>query len=330
MYKMKIGLIGCGGIARVHVEKLKMIKEIQIVAFSDIEEERVKLFVKEYGGRSYKDWHEMLDKEDLDIVYCCLPPFAHTDEVMVAAEKGVHIFIEKPIALNMKLARQMVKSIEKNDVKSQVGYCIRFEYALEEAKKLIESGEAGKPGLIHGLYWCNFIGNGWWRDRNLSGGQVTEQATHIYDALRYLCGDVEEVYGQMNRLFWTNVPDLTNEDISSTTVKFKSGALGSITSTTWGPSNQWLFRWMMAAKNYTMYSENTSTLTLYSTSTPEKCITHSQKKDRFLLESKDLINAVINDKKTRIPIQEGAKSLEFTLAVRKSMETGVPVKLPLL
>jgi len=328
MRRLKIGMIGCGGIAGLHAEKLRSIEEANMVAFADIIKEKAEAFSKRYGGRVYTDWREMLDKESLDIVYICLPPFAHSDEVMVSAEKGIHIFIEKPIALNMKLAWEMVRAVEKNDVKSQVGYCLRFSYAIDKAKRLIESGEAGKIGLAVGWYWCHFLGGAWWRDKSKSGGQIVEQSTHLYDAFRYLCGEVEEVYGQMDRRFWTDVPDITVEDVSNTTFRFKSGAIGSISATTWGAASQWWFRWLMATEKFTMHSDDRNTLSLYSTE-KNKVIRESEERDVYLLESKDLIQAIFNDDETRTPIREGAKTLEFTLAARKSMETGKPVKLPL-
>ena len=329
MDKRRIGVIGCGGIAGVHVRRLSNIGEAKLEAFADIVKGKAEAFSAQYGGRVYTDWREMLDKEELDIVYICLPPFAHRDEVMVAAEKGINIFIEKPIALNMKLAREMVRAVEKYDVKSQVGYCNRFGAGIEKAKHLIQSGEAGDVGLGLGWYWCHFLGGPWWRDREKSGGQIVEQSTHLYDVLRYLCGDVEVVYGHMNKKFWVDVPDLTSEDVSSSTFKFRSGAVGAIVATTWGVPNQWWFRWLIAAKNYTLESSGSNSLTLYTTTTPLKTQTISEDRDIYLLEAKDLVQAILEDGGTRIPIGEGAKTLEFTLAARKSMETGQPVRLPL-
>jgi predicted dehydrogenase len=327
--RLNIGFIGCGGIASVHAERLKTLEEARMAAFSDIVEDRAKAMAVKYGGKYYVDWREMLEKESLDIVYICLPPFAHSDEVAVAAERGINIFIEKPIALNMKAAREMVRAVEKAGVKSQVGYNCRFGYAVEEAKKLIDSGEAGGVGIAVGMYWCNFIRRDWWIDKGKSGGQIVEQSTHLFDALRYMCGEVEVVYGQMNRVFWTSIPEMTIEDVSSTTFKFKSGAVGAVAATIWGAYAQWWFKWWIAAKNYTFESKDVNTLTLYSTSPPAKTRTVSESRDTYLLEAKDLIRAVLEDKETRTPIEEGAKTLEFTLAAVKSMETGKPVTLPL-
>ena len=82
MKKLKVGMIGCGEIARVHVKRLRSINEISIVAFADIVKGKAELFSERYGGRAYTDWHDMLNKEDLDIVYICIPPFAHSDEAV--------------------------------------------------------------------------------------------------------------------------------------------------------------------------------------------------------------------------------------------------------
>ena len=328
MKKLMAGMIGCGGIARTHAERLKAIKEAEIAAFADVIKEKAEVFSKYYGGRAYADWREMLEKEKLDILYVCLPPFAHSDEVEVAAENGIHIFIEKPIALNMKSAWNMVRAVEKNDVKSQVGYCVRFGYAVERIKDLIDAGEAGEVGLAVGWYWCHFLGRDWWKDRSRSGGQIVEQSTHLYDVFRYLCGDVEEIYGHMNRIFWTDISDMTVEDVNCTIFRFKSGAIGSISATTWGAASQWWLRWLMATRKYTLYAEDANTLSIYSTER-RRLVKEWDKRDVYLLESKDLIRAIINDDETRTPIREGAKTLELTLAARRSMEMGRPVRLPL-
>jgi len=151
----------------------------------------------------------------------------------------------------------------------------------------------------------------------------------LYDIFRYLCGEVEVVYGHMNKKFWVDIQDLTVENVNSSTFKFKSGAVGAIVATTWGIPNQWWIRWLMATKKYTMESSNYNTLTFSTTKKPVKTQMISEERDVYLLEAKDLIRAVLEDKETRTPIEEGAKTLEFTLAAKKSMEIDQPVNLPL-
>ena len=93
-----VGFIGSGGIARSHTKALAQLGDVDFVAFCDIVEERARSYCKEYGGRSYADFREMFDAEEMDAVYICLPPFAHGNEVELAAERGIHVFIQKPIA----------------------------------------------------------------------------------------------------------------------------------------------------------------------------------------------------------------------------------------
>jgi len=331
MKKLNIGFIGCGGIARTHANALRSDERINFVAFCDIVPEKAKHFASTYGGKPYTDYREMLEKEKLDAVFICLPPFAHKDEVMLAAEKGIHIFIEKPIALDIKLAREMVRAVEKAGVKSQVGYQLRFAAGIERAKKLIEKGEVGQIGLVLGEYLCRFIRKDWWIDKSKSGGQIVEQATHLYDAIRWLCGDVERVYGEMNRVFYTDIPNMTIEDVSSVVLRFKSGAVGAIVASIGAVRDQWWFRWKIVGWHATLESKDPHSLRVYW-STKEHLVIEEYSeigRDPIKLEHNDFINAILYDKETRTPISEGAKTLELTLAAMKAMETHTVISLPL-
>jgi len=329
--KFRIGMIGCGGIAGAHVSRLSKMQDVQFVAFCDVVREKAQAFASQFGGNVYEDFHKMIGAEKLDVVYICLPPFAHTDEVQVAAERGFNVFIEKPIALTMRLADDMARAVSKSGVRSQVGYLLRFGAGVERAKELIESGRAGDISIVQGRYFCNFIGGPWWRDRTKSGGQLVEQSTHLYDSIRYLCGDVERIYTEMGKRFWVDVPDMTSEDASSTVLRFKSGAMGSIAATTGAYSgDRWVTGWTIAAKNLTLEFDNANSLTIHSTSRPPTTETiNAPDRDMFVLETRNLFDCIATGKETRTPIQEGAKTLELTLAAVESAEKGAPMWLPL-
>jgi predicted dehydrogenase len=329
--KFRVGFIGCGGIAGAHVSRLSKMQDVQFAAFCDVVKDKAQAFSSKLGGNVYEDFHKMIAAEKIDIVWICLPPFAHTDEVQVAAEKGIHVFIEKPIALTMKLADTMVRAVREAGVRSQVGYLLRFGAGVERAKEVIESGRAGDISLVQGRYLCNFIGGPWWRDRTKSGGQLVEQSTHLYDTVRYLCGDVERIYAEMGKRFWTDVPDMTSEDTSSTVLRFRNGAMGSLTATTGAYSgDRWVTSWIIAAKNFTFEFENANSLTIHSTSKPPTTETvNAPDRDMFFLETRNLFDCIATGKETRTPIQEGAKTLELTLAAVASSEKGSAVQLPM-
>jgi len=302
--------------------------EVELAAFSDVQVDRAKAMAAKYGGRAYGSWREMLDKEKLDAVFVCLPPFAHENEVEVAAEKGVHVYIEKPIALSAELGEKMVRAVEKHGVKSQVGYQLRFSFAAEEAKRLIESGAVGRVGLVVGAYWCRFIRTDWWIDRSKSGGQLVEQATHLYDLLRWLCGDVELVYAEMDRLFYWDLERMTIEDTSGVVMRFKSGAIGVVSSTIGAVPNHWWIRWTIIGYDATLESEDIETLRVYySSRTPLTMeVRREYGRDPMLLAERDFIEAVLYDREARVPIREGLKTLKLTLAAVEAAAKRAPVR----
>lgn len=329
--KLKVGFIGCGNIARFHARHLATFNDVEMIAFCDINLERAKEMANMYKGKAYSDYHEMLAKEKLDIVFICLPPFAHSDEVIIAAENGANIYIEKPIALDLSLARKMVKAVEKYGIKSQVGYQMRFSFSAEKAKELIEKGEVGTIGLACAHYWCRFIRKDWWIDKKKSGGQIVEQSTHIFDILRYLCGDVERVYCEGDKIFYKDIKEMTIEDVSSTVLKFKSGAVGNVSATIGAAKKHWWFRWWVIGYDAMLESLEFNSLRIYWNKREPMLVEELRefREDPAILAKRDLIEAIKKDKSTRTPIIEGYKTLEVTLAAVKSMETGKVISLPL-
>lgn len=328
MRKLKVGFIGCGGIAAAHADRLSRFNDVELTAFSDLLVERAQELASRYGGRAYTSWREMLDRESLDAVFVCLPPFAHEDEVEVAAEKGVHIYIEKPIALDVGLAERMVEAVKKHGVKSQVGYQLRFSFAAERTKQLIDSGEVGSVGLAVGAFWCRFLRTDWWIDRSKSGGQLVEQATHLYDLLRWFCGEVSTVYAEMDRLFYRDIPGMTIEDTSGVVLRFRSGAIGVVSSTIGAVPERWWTRWSIIGTGATIEADGIESLKVYY-STRRPLIVEALEergRDPLVLAERDFIDAVLHDREARVPIEEGARTLKLTLAAARAAEEHAPVQ----
>ena len=332
MAKFKTALIGCGGIANRHMSVISSLGDkIEMVAFCDIAEDRAKAFAERYKAPKaaiFTDFAKMYKRVDLNLVYICLPPFAHTNEVEFAAEKGIHIFIEKPIAVDMETANRMVEAVQKHNVKSQVGFMFRFGEAIETVKALLDSGEAGPTGLMIARYMCNALHAPWWRDRSKSGGQVVEQIIHLFDLTRYLLGEAESVFCFMDNIFHTETEDYTAEDVSATSLKFKSGAVATVSGTNGAIPGQWLSQYELITRNLTVNFSDANNATLRHTNLAwPKTTTISSQKDIYLAETLDLIAAIEADKDARTPMSEGAKTLELVLAVREAADTGQPVKI---
>jgi len=108
---VRIGFIGVGGVAQGHMQNLSSIGDAELVAYCDLELDRAQQAAEEHGGRAYRDFEKMLDNEQLDALVICTPPFAHGDIELAACEKGLHMLIEKPVALSTELAPQIQQAI---------------------------------------------------------------------------------------------------------------------------------------------------------------------------------------------------------------------------
>lgn len=327
----RIAFIGCGGIANAHARILKELPNVQLTAFCDLVKERAAQFKEIYGegkGHVYTDFRKMYDRERVDVVYICLPPFAHTDEVERAAEQGVHVFIEKPIALDMDTANRMVAAVEQHKIKAQVGFLFRFGDAIEVVKEMIASGKAGEPGLFMGRYFCNSLHSPWWRDQSKSGGQVVEQIVHTFDIARYLMGDVASVYCAMDNRFHQDVADYTVEDVSATVLRFRNGAVGTVSGTNGAIPGKWLSDYKVVTRYITVYFDDANNAILHHTdSTSGKTTTIHSEKSVMEVETLDLLQAIEEDREPRTPMREGAETLRLVLAIAKSGETGEVVRL---
>ncbi|MGQ9524050.1 MAG: Gfo/Idh/MocA family protein [Armatimonadota bacterium] len=332
MARLRIGILGCGGIANAHARTLlNLSHRAELAAFCDVVQERAEQFSRQYTdgkGLVFTSHHDMYEKADLDVVWICLPPFAHTDDVEAAASKGIHVFIEKPIALTMEKANSMVEAVRQHGVKSQVGFMSRFGEAVQLVKRMLQDGTAGAPGLMVGKYYCNALHAPWWRDKSKSGGQVVEQIIHTFDLTRFFLGEVESVFCRMRNLFHKDVENFTSEDVSGTVITFRSGAIATVSGTDGAIPGQWINQYELVAKNLTVYFSDANNATIHFTDKPWplKSVV-SAEKHLFQAEAEDLLNAIESGGPTAVPMEEGAKTLELVLAASRSGETGEVVTL---
>lgn len=331
MNPLRVGILGCGDFANKHAQIILDLKdEAQLVAFCDRNDWKAQAFEQKYapGASVFTDHHALLEQARLDMLIVALPPYGHTDEVQRAADAGVHILIEKPIALASEQAWQMVEAVEQAGIKSQVGFMFRFGEAVERFKAMQAAGQTGAIGLMTARYFCNALHAAWWRMRDKSGGQVVEQVIHMFDLLRYLVGDPVSVYSRQENLFHRDVPDYTIEDVSATVVGFDHGGLGVIYATNNAIPGKWINDYRVVAHHLVADFQNANNATFTRTNQPDNpVITVESAKDFRRSLTLDLINAIRGGGETRTPMREGAKSLDLVLAARRSAETRTEVAL---
>jgi myo-inositol 2-dehydrogenase/D-chiro-inositol 1-dehydrogenase len=224
---IRIGFIGTGNIAQIHLQKLRHVEGAEIVALCDIDRGRAEAAQKAFGGTVYADHHEMLEQERLDAVYICIPPFAHLGQELEAIDRGIHIYVEEPIILDVELGKRIEQSARQKGVITACGYQWRYLDTVERLRALVDEEPVG---LAMGRWFGGIPAASWWKNRYQSGGQLVEQTTHIVDLARYLLGDVAEVgaYGFQGLIH--DVAGYNIEDASVVILKFEGGAIGTIAS----------------------------------------------------------------------------------------------------
>lgn len=327
----RVGILGCGGIANAHATNLSKHPRVELAAFCDIDPSRTAKFNQDYaGGKAavFSDHLQMFEKAKLDAVWICLPPFAHTGQLEAAAQRGIHVFIEKPICLDMKRAESMVAAVEKGRVKCLVGFMNRFGGAIEKVKADIDSGRVGKPGVMQVRYFCNSLHGPWWREKAKSGGQIVEQIIHSFDLTRYLFGPVKSIYTYAANLFHQNVERYTSEDVSASVVVFKSGAVATVTGCNGALPGRWINDYRVVTQYMTAEFTDANNAVIYDTrdhANVEK-MTIESGRHLFRWESDDLFGAIDENRDTRCTIQDGAKTQRLVLAAGESAEKGQPVE----
>lgn len=330
MQEYRAAMLGCGGIANAHARAAeKMEGRVRWVAACDVNADNAQQFSDQYSqgqAQVFTNFKKMFDEVELDVVYICLPPFAHTNEVEVAAQAGLHILIEKPIALDMDTANAMVEAVDKYGVQSQVGFMSRHGQAVETVKSALVSGQAGRPTLMIAWYWCNSVHSAWWRDKSKSGGQIVEQIIHTYDLTRHFLGEPVMVSCFADKLCHDQIADFTSEDTSACNILFDSGAMATVAGSDCALPMQWINRYHLVAEKLTVEFTDANKALLHHTG--EKWASETainSEKDLFLAEATELLDAIEGKTETRAPMSEGARSLQLVLAASHSALRKEPI-----
>ena len=327
MKPLRTAILGCGSIAKRHADILATLDDVRLVGYCDQNVPAAQEFEKRYGpGKVYEHWEPMFAELDLDLVYICLPPFAHADEVAQACRHGVHIFIEKPIALTSDLARGMARDVNQSGVKCQVGFMYRFGEAALWLKQRI-GDPAGARAFMVARYSCNSLHSWWWRDRARSGGQLVEQAIHLLDLARFFLGEPEAVYSSQQNLFHAEVEGYTVEDASATVIRFPSTSLAVVAATNGAIPGRWDCDWRIVLPGLTADFADPNHATIHSTASAWPSVTTlASEKNMYRALTLDLLEAIRQDRPPAVPIEEGVRSLELALAATRSAQQQMEIR----
>lgn len=345
---MRYALIGCGRIATNHV-KAVLNNGLEFTAACDVEEAQITNLLAKHGLekdssiRHYTDYKKMIAENKLDLVSIATESGIHAEIALYCIDHGIHCIIEKPIAMSMRDADEIVRRSEEKGVKVSACHQNRFNVAVQEMRKALEAGRFGKlsHGSVHVRWNRNegYYTQAPWRGKWASdGGALMNQCIHGIDLLRWMLGDeVEEVYGQTRQQFHDY---LEAEDIGMAVVKFKNGAIATIEGTTnVYPENLEETLYLFGEKG-TVKLGGTSTNNIDVWNFADERESDQRNKGLEEVTSNvygnghtslfaDMIDAIEHDRKPYVDAVAGRNALELVLAIYKSQKEGCPIKLPL-
>ena len=317
---IKLAFVGCGGIMQEHYKHLSGMSGVKMVGHCDIIKERAESAVQAFGGQAFTEFEAMYDKVKPNAVYVGVPPYAHCGMEEAAAERGIHLFIEKPIALDRETAKRIDAAVRKAKIITSVGYCFRYYDTVETARQVLN----GTPvSLVLGSWNGGMPGVWWWRRMDKSGGQIVEQTTHMFDLMRYLCGDVSEVHAVASTGCMTKVENYNVHDSSTVSMRLKNGASAAITSSCVCNHG--------GGVSLTIITPETTIIIAGGNVTVKeggKTTEYFPRVNMYEEESKVFIEAVRTGKRTRIkaPYADALKSFQLTMAANESIQSGMPAK----
>ncbi len=318
---VKIGFVGAGGNARGHMGRLSEVESAEIVAICDVAEEAARSATEEFGGTAYTDHHEMLDKVQMDALYVSVPPFAHTDAELLAAEAGLHLFVEKPVVLDMDQGLEILEAIQSAGILSSVGYQLRLLDTVQRVKSYLADRTVA---MISSHRWGGLPSQTWWRVMDQSGGQLHEQTTHQVDLMRYMTGhEIVEVVARYDLLTMDDVEGLTIPDSQAAMFTFDNGTVATVTTSPMMTQGGGKSDISLLLRDR-IIAWSSSAVTISGEPAPEL---EGEPEERPNIDE-TFVAAIEADDQSMIPCsyEDGLRTADVTLAANESAKTGEPVK----
>lgn len=330
---LNIALIGAGRIGKVHAQAITTaIPDAKIVSVADYHRASASAVAELYGIGVHTDNHlEAMAVDGVDAVIIASSTDTHAPFIIDAAQAGKHIFCEKPIAVDLTVIDEALKSVEDAGVQLQIGFNRRFDPTFARVKQAIDSGEIGTPHLLHIISRdpapppIDYI--------KVSGGIFFDMAIHDFDMARFLFGEVDEVYAQGAVLVDPEIGKAGDIDTAIITLKFANGAIGTIDN-----SRQAVYGYDQrveafgsagSASNANIYPD---TVTLNTGKAVQRASLPlnfflERYMDSYRIELQAFVDAIINDTPVPITGHDGRVPVVMAMAAQKSLKEHRPVKL---
>jgi predicted dehydrogenase len=326
--KVNVGIVGCGSIAEAHLKYLARNQYVNLTGFCDVDLTKATDKAKRYGSQDSKacaDASEVLSLP-LDAVFFFLPPFAHGAEVM-AAERSIPFFVEKPVELSMDRAMKILNKVRDKRVMTSVGYMNRYRKGVNFAREEFR----GDPVILALGGWIGGTprGDSWWVIKSKSGGQFHEQVTHTVDLVRYVCGEVKEVQAYCVRGLNRGVPiSYDVEDASVVNMRLDHGGVVNLCASCSSNASGGVFLNVYAYETAAIFTGWEHSLRLFKVGMDP--VELKGEPDIFEVEDDAFVEAIRRGEPSgiRCTYEDAVQTLAVTLTANSSIECGRPLAVP--
>jgi myo-inositol 2-dehydrogenase/D-chiro-inositol 1-dehydrogenase len=330
---VRVGLVGAGTIAREHLACLLQLPDVRVVGVADPAIDAAIELAERAGARAVPDFRSLLG--EIDAAWICTPTFLHPEQTIACAEAGVHVFCEKPIALDVPSADRIIAAARRSNVRLMIGHIIRYYPETIALKALVDGGELGDPIYIFGrrlMPWGAALMVGWRRDVALSGGTTMDSGIHEVDTVRWLGGEIASVQARV--IYGDPVSPGLDTDFRAL-FKLQNGTTGAVDLSLHSATRDWSWGVVGTRATATTPRRGEVHLTPFGAIDPTIVpVEPIQDPDRqlnraMLAEDRAFVEAIRAGQPAPIPGEEGRRNLEIVLAaLRASREERVIVTLP--
>lgn len=331
---LRLGIIGAGRIGKVHCESIGRYVKDAVVAcvadpFMNAETEKT---VKALGAEKVtKDYREILADKSIDAVLICSSTDTHAKISIEAIEAGKHVFCEKPVDHDVDKILEVKAALAKSNVKYQVGFNRRFDHNFEAVRDAIASGKIGHLDVLKicsrdpGAPPVEYI--------KVSGGIFLDMTIHDFDMVRFLSGDeVESVYAVGGVTVDKAIGEAGDIDTAIITMKLKGGTLAVIDNcrrATYGYDQRAEAFGALGQVAIANDCKSSAVISDANGVTAEKPLYFFLERymQAYVKEITEFVDCIVNDKPVSVGIEDGLQAVAIGFAAKKSLETGMPVKL---
>lgn len=322
---MNLGIIGAGRIAKAHFERLIKREDVKIKGVADIIFSRAKEMAERCNANAYSSFEELLENEkNLEALFICTPPYSREPEnIIKSAERGIHLFIEKPPSRSLITGERLLEVFNRTGIIVSVGFLWRYS---ELASKLKEYLKDKRCAMVFSRWYHTIPPIAWVRDKERAGGQVVDQSIHLIDLMRYIVGEAKSVYSQSSSGLFPEITDFINDDASVTVINFQDGTVATLASTySLFPHPEHGPRIEFIAKRLRLEGS----LNYLKVFTPDSTESFEFSDDPMEKEQKAFFETIEKNDQTLIlsSYEDSLKTLKITLSANESMEKGGVINL---